>query len=125
MENRIIEIGAVKVCGGKIVEHFSSFVNPEVPIPFEIEKLTSIRDDMVVDAEKIESVLPKFLKFCEGCMLVAHNAGFDMSFIMENCNRQGIPHDFTYIDTVGMARVMLPAQAKHTLDAVAKPSQGG
>ena len=120
VENRIIEIGAVKVCGGKIVEHFSSFVNPEVPIPFEIEKLTSIRDDMVVDAEKIESVLPKFLKFCEGCMLVAHNAGFDMSFIMENCNRQGIPHDFTYIDTVGMARVMLPAQAKHTLDAVAK-----
>lgn len=120
VENRIIEIGAVKVCGGKIVDRFSAFVNPEVPIPFEIEKLTGIRDDMVVDAEKIESVLPKFLEFSEGCMLVAHNAGFDMSFIMENCNRQGFPHDFTYIDTVGMARVMLPAQSKHTLDAVAK-----
>ncbi len=118
--NRIIEIGAVKVCGGKIVDHFSAFVNPEVPIPFEIEKLTGIRDDMVVEAEKIESVLPQFLQFSEGCMLVAHNAGFDMSFIMENCDRQGIKHDFTYIDTVGMARVMLPAQAKHTLDAVAK-----
>ncbi|MDE6844957.1 MAG: PolC-type DNA polymerase III [Lachnospiraceae bacterium] len=120
VENRIIEIGAVKVCEGEIVDHFSAFVNPEVPIPFEIEKLTSIRDDMVVGAEKIESVLPQFLQFCEGCMLVAHNAGFDMSFIMENCDRQGIEHDFTYIDTVGMARVMLPAQAKHTLDAVAK-----
>lgn len=120
VHNRIIEIGAVKVCGGKIVDHFSAFVNPEVPIPFEIEKLTGIRDDMVVAAEKIESVLPQFLQFCEGCMLVAHNAGFDMSFIMENCDRQGIGHDFTYIDTVGMARVMLPAQAKHTLDAVAK-----
>ena len=120
VENRIIEIGAVKVCGGKIVDRFSAFVNPEVPIPFEIEKLTGIRDDMVVDAEKIESVLPKFLEFSEGCMLVAHNAGFDMSFIMENCDRQGISHDFTYVDTVGMARVMLPAQSKHTLDAVAK-----
>ena len=53
-------------------------------------------------------------------MLVAHNAGFDMSFIVENCDRQGISHDFTYVDTVGMARVMLPAQNKHTLDAVAK-----
>ena len=91
-----------------------------MPIPFEIEKLTGIKDDMVIDAEKIESVLPQFLSFCEGCMLVAHNAGFDMSFIMENCDRQGIAHDFTYVDTVGMARVMLPAQAKHTLDAVAK-----
>ncbi len=120
VENRIIEIGAVKVSGGKIVDRFSSFVNPEVPIPFEIEKLTSITDAMVIGAEKIESVLPDFLKFCEGCMLVAHNAGFDMGFIMENCDRQGISHDFTYIDTVGIARIMLPTQAKHTLDAVAK-----
>ncbi|MBP3475510.1 MAG: PolC-type DNA polymerase III [Lachnospiraceae bacterium] len=120
VENRIIEIGAVKVSEGKIVDRFSTFVNPEVPIPFEIEKLTSITDDMVVGAEKIETILPQFLQFCEGCMLVAHNANFDMSFIMENCDRQGIAHDFTYIDTVGIARVMLPGQAKHTLDAVAK-----
>ena len=120
VENRIIEIGAVKVCGGKIVDRFSSFVNPEVPIPFEIEKLTSISDDMVVGAAKIETVLPQFLAFCEGCMLVAHNASFDMSFIMANCDRQGISHDFTYIDTVGIARVMLPGLKKHTLDAVAK-----
>ena len=118
--NRIIEIGAVKVSGGRITDRFSAFVNPEVPIPFEIERLTGIKDSMVIDAEKIESVLPQFLDFSAGCMLVAHNAGFDMSFIMENCDRQGIAHDFTYIDTVGMARVMLPAQKKHTLDAVAK-----
>ena len=120
VENRIIEIGAVKVCGGRIVDRFSAFVNPEVPIPFEIEKLTGIRDDMVVNADKIESVLPQFLQFAEGCMLVAHNAEFDMSFIIENCNRQGFSHDFTYVDTVGIARIMLPAQGKHTLDAVAK-----
>ena len=120
VENRIIEIGAVKVSGGKIVDRFSTFVNPEVPIPFEIEKLTSITDDMVVDAEKIETILPQFLQFSEGCMLVAHNAEFDMSFMIENCKRQGLNHDFTYIDTVGIARVMMSGQAKHTLDAVAK-----
>ena len=120
VNNRIIEIGAVKVSGGEIVDRFSTFVNPKVPIPFEIEKLTGISDEMVMDAEEIEEVLPKFLDFCQGCVMVAHNAGFDMSFIMENCRRQGYSDDFTYVDTVGIARVLLPDQAKHTLDAVAK-----
>ena len=120
VNNRIIEIGAVKVCGGEVVDRFSTFVNPQVPIPFEIEKLTSIRDDMVMDAPLIEEVLPEFLAFCEGCVLVAHNANFDMSFIMENARRQGLPDSFTYVDTVGISRVLLPNQAKHTLDAVAK-----
>ena len=120
VNNRIIEIGAVKVCGGRVTERFSTFVNPQVPIPFEIEKLTSIRDDMVMDAPLIEEVLPKFLEFCQGCILVAHNAGFDMSFMLENARRQNLPMEHTYIDTVGIARVLLPNQAKHTLDAVAK-----
>ena len=120
VENRIIEIGAVKVCGGVVTDRFSTFVNPEVPIPYEIEKLTGIRDDMVIGADRIETVLPAFLQFAEGCTLVAHNAGFDMGFLMENCDRQGIPHDFTYVDTLNMARVVLEGQAKHTLDAVAK-----
>ncbi len=120
VNNRIIEIGAVKVCGGQVTERFSTFVNPQVPIPFEIEKLTSIRDDMVTDAPLIEEVLPRFLEFCQGCSLVAHNAGFDMSFMLENARRQGLPMEHAYIDTVGIARVLLPNQAKHTLDAVAK-----
>ncbi|MCM1120006.1 MAG: PolC-type DNA polymerase III [bacterium] len=120
VNNRIIEIGAVKVEQGEITERFSSFVNPDVPIPFEIEKLTGINDSMVVDAPTIEDVLPQFLEFCEGCVLVAHNASFDMSFIMENCKRQGFSDQFTYVDTVGIARILLPNQAKHTLDAVAK-----
>ncbi len=120
VNNRIIEIGAVKVSGGEVVERFSSFVNPKVPIPFEIEKLTSIRDDMVMDAPVIEEVLPEFLAFCDGCVLVAHNANFDMSFIMENARRQGLPNEFTFVDTVGISRVLLPNQSKHTLDAVAK-----
>ncbi len=120
IKNKIIEIGAVKIEDDKIVDRFSTFVNPEVPIPFEIENLTGINDEMVVDAPLIETVLPSFLAFCEGTVLVAHNAGFDISFIRENAERQSLPFDHTYVDTVGIARVLLPNQARHTLDAVAK-----
>ena len=90
VKNRIIEIGAVKVVEGKIVDRFSTFVNPRVPIPFRIEQLTSINDEMVMDAPGIEEVLPEFLKFCEGTIFVAHNANFDMSFIMENAAQLNI-----------------------------------
>ena len=120
VKNKIIEIGAVKVDKGEIVDHFSVFVNPQVPIPYEITKLTGITDEMVMDAETIEEVLPKFVDFCEGAVLVAHNANFDMSFINENIRRQKIKVSYTYLDTLGLARVLLPGQAKHTLDAVCK-----
>lgn len=120
VNNRIIEIGAVKVAKGEIVDRFSTFVNPDVPIPFEIEKLTGINDGMVMDAPFIEQVLPEFLAFCGDAVLVAHNANFDMSFMKENALRQKIKKKFTYVDTVGIARILLPHQAKHTLDAVAK-----
>ncbi|MCI8614308.1 MAG: PolC-type DNA polymerase III [Lachnospiraceae bacterium] len=120
VNNRIIEIGAVKVQKGEITEKFSTFVNPDVPIPFEIEKLTGINDGMVIGAPAIEQVLPDFLDFCGDAVLVAHNAGFDMSFIKENARNQGINREFSYVDTVGIARILLPHQGKHTLDAVAK-----
>ncbi len=120
VKNKIIEIGAVKIEKGEITDHFSVFVNPKVPIPYEITKLTGIQDSMVLDAESIEEVLPKFLDFCQGAVLVAHNANFDMSFILENCKRQGFSTEYTYVDTLGLARVLLPAQGKHTLDAVCK-----
>ncbi len=119
-KNKIIEIGAVKVIGGKITERFSEFVNPEVPIPYEIEELTSIRDDMVVDAPKIEEILPRFMKFCEGAVMVAHNADFDMSFIKKNCERQGLPCEYTIIDTVALARYLLPQLNRFKLDTIAK-----
>ena len=118
--NRIIEIGAVKVDKGQVVDRFSVFVNPEVPIPFEIEKLTGINDSMVMEAETIETILPQFLDFVGDAVLVAHNANFDVSFIKENAKRQHLPVDFTYVDTVGIARMLLTGQAKYTLDAVAK-----
>jgi len=120
VNDRIIEIGAVKVKEGKIVERFSAFVNPERPIPFRIEQLTGIDDSMVENAPAVETVLPEFLDFCGDAVLAAHNAGFDMSFIRENARRQGIQKEFTYLDTMGIARLLLPGQAKHTLDAVAK-----
>ena len=120
VNNKIIEIGAVKIQQGEITDRFSVFVNPGVPIPFEIEKLTSINDSMVMDAPPIEVILPQFLDFCQDAVLVAHNANFDMSFIMENAKRQGLSRKFTFVDTLGIARVLLTHQAKHTLDAVAK-----
>ncbi|MDO5424712.1 MAG: PolC-type DNA polymerase III [Eubacteriales bacterium] len=120
IHNRIIEIGAVKVENGKITEKFSTFVNPEVPIPYKIEELTSINDNMVLDAPVIENILPEFLKFCEGAVLVAHNASFDVSFIEANCERQGISCDFTVMDTVALARFLLPQLNRYKLDTVAK-----
>ena len=119
-KNKIIEIGAVKVERGAITERFSTFVNPEVPIPFHIEELTSIRDDMVMDAPKIEEILPQFLEFCEGAIMVAHNAEFDMSFIRKNCERQQLTAEFTVIDTVALARMLLPHLNRFKLDTVAK-----
>ena len=118
--NRIIEIGAVKVQNGKIVDKFSTFVNPQVPIPFRIEQLTSINDSMVIDAPVIADILPEFMKFCEGCVMVAHNADFDMSFIKKNCQRLGIPCKPTIVDTVALARVLLPNLNRFKLDTVAK-----
>lgn len=119
-KNKIIEIGAVKVVHGEITERFSTFVNPEVPIPYRIEELTSIRDDMVIDAPKIETILPQFMEFCGDAIMVAHNADFDMSFIIKNCERQGIEKEFTIIDTVALARILLPQLNRFKLDTVAK-----
>ena len=120
LKNRIIEIGAVRVEEGRIVDKFSSFVNPDVPIPFEIEKLTGINDNMVLDAPKIDRVLPEFLEFCRGAVMVAHNAGFDISFIKENARQQGLEFNPTVLDTVSLARVLLPNLNRFKLDTVAK-----
>ncbi|MDD7266929.1 MAG: PolC-type DNA polymerase III [Lachnospiraceae bacterium] len=120
IRNKIIEIGAVKVEGGRIVDTFSTFVNPQEPIPFEIQELTKIHDYQVVDAPLIEEALPRFLDFCAGCILVAHNASFDTSFIKTNAGQLGLPYDFGYIDTVGIARILLPQLGRYRLNTVAK-----
>lgn len=120
INDRIIEIGAVKISKGEIVDRYSSFVNPEVPIPYKITDLTSITDDMVINAPTIEKVLPEFIEFCKGTVMVAHNATFDMGFIIRNANIQGIKDKFTYIDTVGLSRILLPNLSRYKLNTVAK-----
>ncbi len=120
VHNRIIEIGAVIVQDGKIVDRFDEFVNPEVPIPYRITKLTTITDDMVKNADTIDKVLPRFLEFSRGAVMVGHNVTFDISFIAENAKRLGIPFDRVYADTLVLSRLLMPNLGRHTLDRVAK-----
>ena len=119
-KNKIIEIGAVKVVNGSITERFSTFVNPKVPIPYEIEQLTHITDDMVLDAPMIHEILPQFMEFCQNSVMVAHNADFDMSFIRHNCDLLGLECEKTVLDTVALARVLLPSLNRFKLNTIAK-----
>lgn len=119
-KNKIIEIGAVKVVNGQITDKFSTFVNPDVPIPFEIEQLTGINDNMVLSSPGIEVILPQFLEFCKDCALVAHNASFDVSFISWQAAKQGLEFEPTVLDTVAIARQLLPSLNRFKLDTVAK-----
>lgn len=120
IKDKIIEIGAVKVENGEIVDTFSTFVNPKRPIPFEITNLTSITDEMVMEYPDIETILPQFLEFIGDSVLVAHNAGFDVGFIEQNCRYQDIEPHFISVDTVALARVLMPTLSKYKLNVVAK-----
>ncbi len=114
---KIIEIGAVRLDrAGNVISRFSEFVNPEEPIPYIIEKLTSINDNMVKDADTIDKVMPRFLEFCQGAMLVAHNATFDTTFIRVNARRLGLEYDFTALDTMTLAYIFLPELGRYNLD---------
>lgn len=119
--DKITEIGAVKVENGMITERFSTFVNPERQLSDEIVKLTNITDDMLKDAPKIDTVLPEFLKFCGNSVLVAHNASFDVGFIRNNAKALHMPSvDNTVLDTLELSRTLLPELKKHKLDIVAE-----
>ena len=119
VKDKIIEIGAVKVEDGKITDRFSTFVNPGIPVPFEITRLTSITDQMVMDAPGIEVVLPEFLAFIGDAVLVAHNASFDVGFLEQNMRYLDLMPDFTSVDTVALARMLLPTLSKFKLNIVA------
>ena len=122
VNDRIIEIGAVKIREGKIVDRFSTFVDPGVIIPYRIEELTGITNEMTASAPSIEKVLPEFAAFLGSAVAVAHNAQFDMSFVKENMRRLGIPgaEKIAYADTLAISRMLLPQIARYTLDHVAK-----
>ncbi len=103
--DRIIQIAARKVLHGQVIETFDYFINPEMPIPAKITELTTITDDMVANAPLIEEILPKFLEFIDGAILVAQNASFDVGHIYANMERLNIKHkEFPVIDTMQLAR---------------------
>ncbi|MCD3255569.1 PolC-type DNA polymerase III, partial [Clostridium botulinum C] len=118
--DKIIEIGAVKIKNGNIIDSFSTFVNPEIKIPYNITELTSITNDDVKNADTIDNVLPKFMEFCKDSVLVAHNANFDMSFIRKNCNDLSIDNNYTFMDTVPLAKFLFPELKRYKLNTIAK-----
>ena len=120
INDKIIEIGAVKIKNREIIDTFSEFVYPKCRIPYKITELTGITDEMVKDAEPIEEVLPKFMEFINGSAVVAHNAAFDTGFIKKNCRDIGLDFESTIIDTVPLARFLYPELKRVKLNLVAK-----
>ena len=117
---KITELGAVIYKNGEIIDEFECFVNPEKPIPEEVVKVTNITDDMVKDAETIETILPKFLDFIGDRIIVAHNADFDVGFIKYNAEKIGIKLENTYIDTLRLAKDLFPDYKKYKLGIIAE-----
>ena len=119
LKDKITEIGAVKVVNGEIVDTFSTFANPEMPIPSKITQLTGITDAMVKDAPSQSEAVSAFLEFAGGNILVAHNAPFDTSFIRKACQNMGVDYPYTSFDTVAISRAILPDIKNVKLDTVA------
>ncbi|MCR5647326.1 MAG: PolC-type DNA polymerase III [Acholeplasmatales bacterium] len=111
--DRIIEIAAHKIRGGIIVDEYEVFVNPEMHIPAKITEITSITDDDVKNAETIETILPKFMEFAKGSILVAHNAKFDVGMIYANIKRLGMNYEMLpVIDSLNLFRAGYADQVK-------------
>jgi DNA polymerase-3 subunit alpha (Gram-positive type) len=120
INNKLIEIAAVKFKGGKETGRFATFVNPQEPIPRNIQELTHITDDMVKDAPLVDEALPRFLEFAGDGVLVAHNARFDIGFIQEFARRLGLPRvENPVLDTLELARALHPGLKNHRLNTLA------
>lgn len=120
INDKITEIGAVKIRDFEIVDRFSELVNPEKDISYRVQELTGITNEMVKDKPTIEEILPKFMEFVGDNVLVAHNADFDTGFIMQKCKEQGLEYKNKKVDTLMLARIMLPNLKRYKLDKVAK-----
>jgi len=118
--NKIIEIGAVKIKNGEIIDRFSELVNPKENIPYNITELTGISNSMVKDCRTIRDILPEFMEFSKGAVLVAHNASFDISFIKKNCERLKIDFKASILDTIPLCKFVYPELKKYKLNIVAK-----
>ncbi len=115
---KIIEIGAVKIKAGNIIDRFDIFVDPECPIPEEITRLTSITDTDVKGAPREGEAVEMFLKFAGDRLLIAHNANFDIGFIRVAAERNGIPFNNAYLDTLGLSKYVNPELKNHKLDTI-------
>ncbi|WP_338954567.1 PolC-type DNA polymerase III [Fusobacterium nucleatum] len=114
--NEIIEIGAVKIKSGRIVDRYSQLINPGRPIPYHITEITSITDEQVANEPKIDKVIGKFVDFVGDAVLVAHNAPFDMGFIKRDIKKYlNIDYQCSVIDTLQMARDLFPDLKKYGL----------
>ncbi len=118
--HELIEIAGVKVSNGKIVDRFSEFVKPKTPILPHITELTKITNEMVNNADNAEKVLKRFVEFSKDCVLVAHNANFDVGFLKRYAEKFSVPFDFCYLDTLGLSRKLVTNIKRHRLDRVAK-----
>lgn len=118
--DNITEIGAVLLEDGQIKDRFSTFVNPRMDIPYEVQELTNITNDMVEDAPPIEEALKKFMDFARDSILVAHNADFDTGFIAQKCSQVGLDYKNEKIDTLLLARVLMQDMKRFGLDRLAK-----
>jgi len=117
-EDRITEIGAVKVIDGKICEKFLTFVNPERKIPEEVVNLTGINDEMVANAPTFSEVAGDLYKFCYGSIIVAHNINFDYAFIKNQSKASDYVYHNRGIDTLAVSRAVLPNLSNHKLNTV-------
>ena len=118
--DKIIEIGAVRVRDGIVLSEFSTFVDPQRSIPLKITELTGITDDMVKDAPVIGKVILEFNEFIKDATLVAHNAYFDVGFIRKNLGDLGMSIENPILDTVPLSRFLYKELKRHKLDTIAK-----
>ena len=122
VNDRVIEIAAVKVVNGQVVDEFATLVNPEMPIPFYASQVNGITDDMVKDSPVFETALEEFLKFAGDMVLAGHNIhSFDMKFLYRDAGRfwnRTLSND--YIDTLHMSRICLPQLKNHKLVDLAR-----
>ena len=119
MNNGITEIGAVKIVGGKITEQFTTLIKPDYRISEEITNITGITEEMVKDSPKISTVIPDFIKFIEGAILVAHNAEFDTKFIKRFATAEEYEINNKVMDTMDLAHATLPTLRKFDLHTIA------
>jgi DNA polymerase III epsilon subunit family exonuclease len=119
--NRLIELGAYRIRGGRIVDKFLSLVNPEIPIPRFVASLTGISNEMVKTAPVFAHVAPQWLDFVSESVLVAHNAPFDTSFLNHEISRVYPGHRMVnpHLCTVRLARRVFPDLSNHRLDTIA------